>query len=74
MARGFYFEAARDRQDFQPELIWKREDHQIALTRKNNAEEAAVGRNGEFAEGKAVKDRLRSGLENGNLLAGLVRC
>ena len=50
----------------------QREDHKIAFAGEDDAEEAAIWRDGKFAKGEIVKNGLRSGLEHGNFLAGLV--
>ncbi len=43
-------------------LAREREDIEIALAGEDDGEEAAVGRDGEFAEREAVEDWLRRGL------------
>ena len=50
----------------------KREEEEIVLSGGDDGEEAAVGGNGEVAKGQVVEDGLRGGLENGNVLAGLL--
>ena len=50
----------------------KGEDEEATLAGDDDGEEAAVGRNGEIAEGKAVKDRRRDGLRDRDVLAGSV--
>src|SRR6266481_237379 len=50
----------------------KWEDKEAALTGDDDGEEAAVGGNGEIAEGEAVKDGGRDGLRDGDVLAGRV--
>src|SRR6266850_1942246 len=48
----------------------KREDKEAALAGNDDGQEAAVGRNGEIAEGEAVKDGGGDGLGDGKVLAG----
>ena len=47
-------------------LARKREDEKIVFARRNDGEKAAVGRNGEVAEGEVVKDGARGWLEDRN--------
>jgi hypothetical protein len=49
------------------------EDCQVAFAGEDDAEEAAVGRDVEFANGEAVEERLRSGLHDGDSIAGFLR-
>lgn len=48
-------------------------DCEIAFAREDYGEEAAVGRNVEFANGEAVEERLRSRLHDGDGIAGFLR-
>jgi len=51
----------------------KGEDCQVAFAGEDNGQEAAVEGDVEFANGEAVEERLRRGLENGDGIAGFLR-
>ena len=51
----------------------KGEDCEIALAGEDDGQEAAVGGDVEFANGEAVEERLRRGLEYGDGIAGFLR-
>jgi hypothetical protein len=51
----------------------EREDDQIALAGEHYGQEAAVGRDIEFANRNAAEDWLRRGCEDGHVLAGFLR-
>ncbi len=55
----------------QRKLAREGEDEEVALTGGDHGEKAAVGRNGEIAEGEAVKDGTRKRLGDGDFFAGL---
>ena len=69
MEGGEFFQAVRAIAD---RSTRKREDKETALAGDDDGEEAAVGRNGEVAEGEAVKDGGGDGLRDGDVLAGRV--
>ena len=52
------------------ELAGEREDLEVVLAGGDEAEEAAVGRDAEIAEGEVVKKWSGCGLEDGNFHAG----
>ena len=52
-------------------LLGEGEDEEVAFAGSDDAEKAAVRRDGEIAEGDVVEDGLGRGLENGNVFAGL---
>jgi len=49
------------------------EDCEIAFAGEDDGEEAPVGRDVEFANGEAVEEWLRSGLQDGDGVAGFLR-
>lgn len=53
--------------------VGKGEDCEIAFAGEDDGEEAAVGRDVEFANGETVEERLRSGLHYGDGIAGFLR-
>jgi len=79
-ARDFYLcetasvtdECCRDGAQCIAPLRGKGEEFQVAFAGENYGEEAAVGGDVEFADGDAVEDGLRRGLEDGNFLAGFL--
>jgi len=63
----------RDAAQYVEPLQRQRKDLEIALAREDDGEEAAVRGDSEFAKCDAVKDGLRSLLENGDFFAGWLR-
>ena len=55
----------------QRKLAREGEDEEVALAGGDDSEKAAVGRNGEIAEGEAVKDGTRKRLGDRNFFTGL---
>ena len=67
MESGEFFQTVRA---IAERSVRKRKNEEAALAGDDDGEETAVGRNGEVAEGEAVKDGGGDGLSDGNVLAG----